>query len=223
GRAGGGTAAGAGVGGGAGAGGRVTVPVRVVPTWRNSTGCRNAVATATPCRFAGANCNAVEPATAAESSAGKPLASATRVDSGMSLPVESTNSRSVTSPSTFRSNSAGGYAIGASGLSATGASDSGGGAAWLVCPSGCRDPPRHAVSTNVTSNIDRTSGASIFAALLPRREPVQGVERRQRVDVEAIELEQQRIRRRREQGKLRGIERRWRPLPRHMMTRFQQF
>src|SRR6266699_2003077 len=98
----------------------------------------------------------------------------------MSLPVESTNSRSVTSPSTFRSNSAGGY-------------DSGGGAAWLVCPSGCRDPPRQAVSPNATTNSDRTSGASIFAALLPRREPIQGVERRQRVDVEAVELKKQGI------------------------------
>src|SRR5438876_11177728 len=112
----------------------------------------------------------------------------------MSLPVESTNSRSVTSPSTFRSNSAAGYAIGASGLSATGASDSGGGAAWLVCPSGCRDPPRQAVSPNATSNSDRTSVASIFAALLPRREPIQGVERRQRIDVEAVELKKQGIR-----------------------------
>src|SRR6266699_218582 len=109
----------------------------------------------------------------------------------MSLPVESTNSRSVTSPSTFRSNSAVGYAIVASGLSATGASDSGGGAACLVCPSGCRDPPRQAVSPNATSNSDRTSGASIFAALLQRREPIQGVERRQRVDVEAVELKKQ--------------------------------
>lgn len=66
--AGGGAAAGGGVG--AGVGGSVTVPVRVVPTWRNSTGCRNAVATATPCRFAGANRSVAEPAIAAESSAG---------------------------------------------------------------------------------------------------------------------------------------------------------
>src|SRR6266511_581572 len=78
-----------------------------------------------------------------------------------------------------------------SGLSATGASDSGG-APWLVWPPDW-DPPRHAVSRHATSNIDRTSGASIFPALLPRRELIQGVERRQRVDVEAVELEQQGI------------------------------
>src|SRR6267143_1540441 len=58
--------------------------------------------------------------------------------------------------------------MGTSGLSATGASDSGGGAAWLVCPSDCCDPPRHAVRTQATSNIDRTSGTSIFPAPLPR-------------------------------------------------------
>ena len=103
------------------------MPVRVVPTWRNSTGCKNAVATGTPCRLPGANRSAFEPANAAESSGGYPLDSATRVDSGSSFPVESTNKRSVTSPSTLCSNSTGGYAIGTSGLSATGASDSGGG------------------------------------------------------------------------------------------------
>ena len=66
-----GTDTGAGAGAAAdGAGGIVTVPVRVVPTWRNSTGCRNAVATATPCRLAGAKRSAFDPLTAAESSAG---------------------------------------------------------------------------------------------------------------------------------------------------------
>src|SRR2546423_418683 len=83
--------------------------------------------------------------------------------------------------------------MGTSGLSATGASDSGGGAAWLVCPSDCLDPPRHAVRTNAKSNSERTSGASIFPAFLPRRESIQGIERRQRVDVEAVELEKQGI------------------------------
>ena len=86
------------------------------------------MATATPCRFAGAKRSAVEPASAAESSAGYPLVSATRVDSGSSFPVESTNRRSITSPSTRCSNNVGGYAIGTWGLSATGASDSGGAA-----------------------------------------------------------------------------------------------
>src|SRR5437016_3416255 len=83
--------------------------------------------------------------------------------------------------------------MGTSGLSATGASDSGGGAAWLVCPSDCLGPPRHAVRTNATSNSDRTSGASILPAFLPRRESIQGIERRQRVDVEAVEFEKQGI------------------------------
>src|SRR5437867_5336759 len=71
GRAGGGAGGATGVG--AGGGGSVTVPpppVRVVPTWRNSTGCRNAVATGTPCRLAGAKRRPVAPASAAESSAG---------------------------------------------------------------------------------------------------------------------------------------------------------
>src|SRR3982074_3087189 len=125
----------------------------------------------------------------------------------MSLPVESTNSRSVTSPSTFCSNSAGGYAIGISGLSATGASDSGGGAAGFAGAPDCGDEPRHAVSTNATSNVDRTSGPSVFPAFLPCRESIQGVERRERVDVETVELEQQGIRRwSRKQGQLCCIE-----------------
>src|SRR3989442_7112918 len=104
--------------------------------------------------------------------------------------------------------------MGTSGLSATGASDSGGGAAWLTWAPDCGDEPRQAVRTNATSNIDRTSRASIFPALLPCRESIQGVERRQRVDVESIELEQQRIRRgSREQAQLRGIEGRNRVRP----------
>jgi len=86
----------------------VTVPVRVVPTCRNSTGCRKAVATAMPFRLPGAKRSRADPVTAAESSAAKPLGSATRVDSGINRPVESTKSRSVTSPSTFCSYSVGG-------------------------------------------------------------------------------------------------------------------
>ena len=66
----GGAAAGGGVGADVGGSVTVPVPVRVVPTWRNSTGWRNAVATGTPCRFAGANRSVVAPASAAESSAG---------------------------------------------------------------------------------------------------------------------------------------------------------
>ena len=68
--------------------------------------------------------------------------------------------------------------MGTSGLSATGASDSGGGAAWLACAPDCGDEPRHAVRTNATSNSDRTSGASIFPPFLPCRESIQGIERR---------------------------------------------
>jgi hypothetical protein len=52
------------------AGGESVVLVAFVPGWWNSTGCKNDVAIGTPRRLAGANRNRVEPASAAESSAG---------------------------------------------------------------------------------------------------------------------------------------------------------
>src|SRR5439155_813476 len=58
----------------------------------------------------------------AESRAALPLDSATLLDSATSRPVESTNIRNTTSPSTLWSYSVGGYWTGESGSSATGGS-----------------------------------------------------------------------------------------------------
>jgi hypothetical protein len=85
------------------------------------------------------------------------LDSATRVDSGMSRPVESVNSRNTTSPSIFCSNKAGGYAIGTSGFSATGASASGGGPGCAPCWSGVApEPPQASIAAAIVTVNRRT-------------------------------------------------------------------
>src|SRR2546425_13222657 len=86
--------------------------------------------------------------------------------------------------------------MGTLGLRATGASDSGGGAACPVAESARGAEPWHPASAPtiaVMAAAPRILAGLILPPLLPGREPVQRIERRQRVYVQAIQLEQQRV------------------------------
>ena len=132
---------------------RLSVAARGAPPpreWRNSSVCKNAVATGSPCRRAGAYRNWATPFTAAESSGGNPLDSATRVDSGTSWPVESANRRNTTSPSTRWSYKSGGYCTAGSAFKATGGSSAGAAAEF----EGAAEPPQ-AVATRAIAAARR--------------------------------------------------------------------
>src|SRR3989441_5097332 len=120
--------------------------------------------------------------------------------------------------------------MGTLGLRATGASDSGGGAACPVAESARGAEPWHPASAPtiaVMAAAPRILAGLILPPLLPGCEPVQRIERRQRVYVQAIQLEQQRVGLwggggGSEEAQLRRVDRRRRPLLGDVMSRLEQ-
>src|SRR2546425_12982109 len=118
--------------------------------------------------------------------------------------------------------------MGTLGLRATGASDSGGGAACPVAESARGAEPWHPASAPtiaVMAGASRILAGLILPPLFPGREPVQRIERRQRVYVQAIQLEQQRVGlwgEGSEEAQLRRVDRRRQPLLGDVMSRLEQ-